>query len=176
MKEQVAKSRKLLIIGIGIVFIAMIVTAANMYRVEQHSQSEQEKALTYEGIAQFREGQYEQSLQTFRRIPQDSINDWHIPYYMGSAMIRLNDFKSAVLQLEKAHTLNPDEKNIPFALGVAYYKLGKLSLAKAYFGEVLKIDPGNEEAKGLMDIMASLERKQPGAAQEDNQENAGIDG
>jgi hypothetical protein len=42
-----------------------------------------------------------------------------------------------------------------------------LSLSKAYFASVLELDPGHEEAKGLMDIMASLERTQPGEAQED---------
>jgi hypothetical protein len=58
-----------------------------------------------------------------------------------------------------------------------YYKLGNLSLSKAYFASVLKIDPGHEEAKGLMDIMAGLERIQPDASQEGKPEaGAGIDG
>ena len=83
---------------------------------------------------------------------------------MGSALVQLKEFESAVRQLEKAHLLNSEEKNILFALGVTYYKLGNLSLSKAYFAAVLELDPGNEEAKGLMDIMANLERIQPGVA------------
>ena len=52
-----------------------------------------------------------------------------------------------------------------FALGVAYFKLGNLALSKAYFAAVLQINPGNEEAKGLMDIMARLERQSNAAAE-----------
>jgi tetratricopeptide (TPR) repeat protein len=86
---------------------------------------------------------------------------------MGSALIKLKDYESGALRLEEALALNSSETNILFALGVVYYKLGNLSLSKAYFASVLELDPGHEEAKGLMDIMASLERTQPAAAQED---------
>ena len=44
------------------------------------------------------------------------------------------------------------------ALGVAYFKLGNLKLSKGYYASILEIDPGDEEARGLMDIMAKLER------------------
>ena len=73
---------------------------------------------------------------------------------MGSALIKLKDYESGAMRLEEALALNNNEKNILFALGVVYYKLGNLSLSKAYFAAVLEIDPGHEEAKGLMDIMA----------------------
>ena len=33
-------------------------------------------------------------------------------------------------------------------------------MSKAYFATLLEIDPSHEEAKGLMDIMARLERYQ----------------
>ena len=47
-----------------------------------------------------------------------------------------------------------------YALGVAHYKLGNLGVSKAYFGKVLEVDPGHDDARGLMDIVANLERRQ----------------
>ena len=62
--------------------------------------------------------------------------------------------------------MNPGEADIPFALGVAYFKLGNLALAKGYFASVVEIDPGHEEARGLVDAMANLERMQPDKTEE----------
>ena len=74
----------------------------------------------------------------------------------------LKDYEPAVIHLEQALTL--DNKNIAilYALGVAYFKLGNLKLARGYFASVLEINPNDEQAKGLMDIMAKLERN-PGS-------------
>jgi tetratricopeptide (TPR) repeat protein len=151
----------LLIFSIALILAALIFGARSVYNIEQQRQVGDIHLLVDEGIAQFQEEQYELSLQTLGSIPVDQVEHWHIPYYMGSALIKLKDYESAAIQLEKALALNNDEPNILFALGVTYYKLGNLSLSKAYFASVLEIDPGHEEAKGLMDIMASLERNQP---------------
>jgi tetratricopeptide (TPR) repeat protein len=167
MTSQWARSRTLLLAGIGLVLVAAIVAATSVYRIEQRLQVGDVHGLIDEGIAQFRDEQYELSLQTLGGIPEDMVDDWHIPYYMGSALIKLKDYEQAALQLERALALNNSDTNILFALGVVYYKLGNLSLSKAYFASVLKIDPSHEEAKGLMDIMASLERNQPGATKEE---------
>jgi tetratricopeptide (TPR) repeat protein len=86
-------------------------------------------------------------------------------YDQGAEYIQLKDFESAVEILEQAHVLNPEDAGTLYALGVAYYKLGNLKLAKAYFTSVLEINPNDEQAKGLMDIMARLER-QSGAESE----------
>ena len=73
----------------------------------------------------------------------------------------LKDYASAAQQLEQALTLKTDDVGTLFALGVVYYKLGNLKLSKSYFALVLEINPNDEHAKGLMDIMARLERQQP---------------
>jgi len=176
MTRREAKNRKLLAASIGLVMVAVFFAATTVYRVQQQRQAGDAHALIDEGIAQFRAEQYELSLQTLGSIPEGSVEDWHIPYYMGSALIKLKDYESGAMRLEEALALNSSETNILFALGVVYYKLGNLSLSKAYFASVLELDPGHEEAKGLMDIMASLERQQPGAAQEDTPgDSAGVD-
>lgn len=152
------KARKVFVAAIGLVSIAAVVTTAYLYRSEQQRQSSEATVLLEKGIAQFREEQYEQALQTLGSIPAGTIKDWRAPYYMGSALIQLKDYESAAVQLEEALSLSKHEKNVLFALGVVYYKLGNISLSKGYFAAVIEIDPGHEEAKGLMDIMANLER------------------
>lgn len=162
MTNPEKKSRKPLFGGIGLVLIVAGVAIIYMYQVEQQRQAAFDAHGQIDtGMAQFYAGQYELSLQTLGSIPASSIEDWHIPYYKGSSHIQLKDYASGAALLEEALALNPVEKNILFGLGVAYYKLGNLSLSKAYFASVLEVDPTHEEAKGLMDIMASLERQQP---------------
>ena len=150
----------MLLVGIGVFLVALIFIANSLYRVEQRRQFGDVHAVIDEGIAQFRAEQFELSAETLGSIPEDLVEDWHVPYYLGSAHIRLGDYEKGAAKLEAALALNPSDKNILFALGVAYFKLGNLSLSKAYFASVIEVDPTNEEAKGLMDIMARLERHQ----------------
>ena len=154
------RRRAMLAVGVGVIVVAVIFAASSFYSVEQQRQFGDVHAVINEGIAQFRAEQYELSAQTLGSIPDDLVEDWHVPYYLGSALIQLKDYETGAARLEEAMALNPNDENVLFALGVAYYKLGNLSLSKAYFASVLQIDPGHEEAKGLMDIMASLERNQ----------------
>ena len=158
MTSQGVKSRTILVASICVVLVTVIATATYLYRSEQQREAVDVHSLLDQGIAQFREGQYELSLQTLGSIPENSIEDWHLPYYKGAALIQLKDYEAAAVQLEQALVQNSNEKNTLFALGVVYYKLGNLSLSKGYFASVLTIDPTHAEAKGLMDIMARLER------------------
>jgi tetratricopeptide (TPR) repeat protein len=170
------KNRTWLVVSLGVIVVALVIGANSIYRIEQRRQLGDVHALIDEGIAQFRAEQYELSAQTLGSIPEDLIEDWHIPYYLGSALIQLKDYEKGAARLEEALALNPTDKNALFALGVAYYKLGNLSLSKAYFASVLEIDPSHEEAKGLMDIMASLERYQTeGDGEQDTVEGVAAD-
>ena len=171
MTARESRNRTYLVVGVSAIVLALIVGANSYYRAEQRRQLADVHALIDEGIAQFRAEQYELSAQTLGSIPEDLVQDWHIPYYLGSALIQLKDYEKGAAQLEAALALNPSDKNALFALGVAYYKLGNLSLSKAYFAAVIEIDPSHEEAKGLMDIMSKLERYQTqGDAEQDTVE------
>ena len=176
MTGRDSRNRILLIAGAGVLAVALIAGANSFYRMEQQQQLGDAHAVINEGIAQFRAEQYEQSVQTLGSIPDGLIEDWHVPYYLGSALIQLKDYEKGAVHLEEALALNPSDKNILFALGVAYYKLGNLSLSKAYFAAVIEIDPSHEEAKGLMDIMARLERYQTeGDGEQDTAEGVAAD-
>ena len=153
----------------AVVLVILSITGGSLYLFNENKQVTEQQALASldQGIALFREKKYEDSLQVLQAIPDGVIRDWHLPYYTATAHVMLKDYASAAPILEQALQLNPQETEILFELGVVYFKLGNLALSKAYFASVVEIDPSNEEAKGLMDIMANLERQQPGAKQEE---------
>lgn len=163
MTEQGAKPNNLLIAGIALAVIVAIIAVIYVDRMkglEKDRQAADATLLINQGIEQFQQKQYRQSLETLGGISEDEHQDWHINYYMGSSLIMLRDYEPAAVELEKALALNGEEAVILYALGVVYFKIGNLSLSKAYFGEVLEVDPDNEDARGLMDIVANLERQQ----------------
>jgi len=150
----------LLIAGIALALAAAAIIVTYVSRIEKDGQAEEATLLLDKGIAQFQQKQYRQSLETLGEISEDEFRNWRINYYMGSSLIMLRDYEPAAVHLEKALALKGEDENVLYALGVVYYKLGNLSLSKAYFGKVLEVDPDNDEARGLMDIVANLERQQ----------------
>ena len=114
-------------------------------------------------VALFEQKQYEALVQTLDGIHLDTLDNWRYPYYLGSAQIMVRDYAQALTSLERALAMNPQGTRILYALGVAYYKQGNLKLAKAYFAAVLEVDPTDENAEGMVDIMNRLERRMESA-------------
>lgn len=83
--------------------------------------------------------------------------DWEATYFAGLAEIELKQFDRAVPYLEKALTLQPREVKIITALGVCYFKMGRLDMARGYFWAAFAADPGNADARGLVETMAKLQ-------------------
>jgi tetratricopeptide (TPR) repeat protein len=126
------------------------------------------EARLVDGVARFDAKEYEAAIETLEQVPAGTPQEAEARYYEGSAYMMLKDYESAAARLEDSLALQPSDTGILYALGVVYYKLGNLKLAKGYFAAVLEINPDDEHAKGLMDIMAKLERQSgPGAATEE---------
>lgn len=166
-----------------LVMVVLVLTFASggifhLYNTKKEETRQQAITTLDRGIELFREKKYTESLEQLQSIPDGVLDDWHLPYYTATALVMLKDYPPAALKLEEALALNPQETAILFELGVVYFKLGKLGLSKGYFASVVEIDPTNEEAKGLMDIMANLERIQPGATEEITPESdeTGVEG
>ena len=136
----------------------MMLTFVYWYQVEKSGVPDQSTTLIEQGIALYSQGQYAEVLQKIGEIPESLVRDWRIPYYKGSAQLMLGDYQEAVASLEQALVMNTQGTAILYALGVVYYKQGNIKLARAYFASALEIDPTDENAKGMMDIMAKLER------------------
>ena len=137
--------------------------------VKQERQARQLAALDA-GIESFKKMQYDAAVSELRSVPSAHPEGWHARYLEGSAQIMLKDYARAIPLLEEALALNPTHTPTMHALGVAHFKLGNLALSKAYFAAVVSIDPGDEEARGLMDSISELERYQ--AEVEDKQDTA----
>jgi Flp pilus assembly protein TadD len=164
-------------ITLGILLIIALGTAT-WYQVRPaDAGADAEDRIRYEkGLKYFQMERYAEALSEFNAIKHADDTNWKLLYYRGSTLIKLGEFEEATHDLEHAFSINPDESTIPFATGVAYYKLGELGLAKGYFSATLKIDPSNEDARGLMDIMTDLERQQPGKRPAPPSAHGGNDG
>jgi tetratricopeptide (TPR) repeat protein len=101
-------------------------------------------------------------IQALRANPKD----WQAPFYLGAGQMERKKYAAAVPFLEMALTLDPTEQKIYKMLGVIYYKLGQLDMAKGYFTAYLELDPGNSDARGLIASMAKLQRSVELAATE----------
>jgi tetratricopeptide (TPR) repeat protein len=140
----------------------LLISAALWFLVlqpEREAVSYSYAELLADGIGHFERKEYDLALEVLRQVPDDDAWSAQARYYEGSSYMMLEDYEAAAASLESALVHDPQDTGVLYAMGVAYYKLGNLAVAKAYFGEVLKINPNDEHAKGLMDIMAKLERE-----------------
>lgn len=172
MSPERVSSPKLRKIILGSVVVLLVLSSAitfYFYKIDLQERNQQYNAILDRGIGQYHEKRYSESLQTLENIPSGVITTWQLPYYKASALVQLKKYKPAATYLEKALALNNSEKIILSALGVVYYKLGNLRLAKGYFSSTLELDPGNEHVKGLMDIMARLQRQSEAELKETDQ-------
>ena len=115
--------------------------------------------LLADGIGHFEREEYDLALEVLRQVPEGRTESAQARYYEGSSHMMLKDYEAAASSLESALAIDPRNTGVLYALGVAYYKLGNLAVAKGHFSAVLEINPNDEQAKGLMDIMAKLERE-----------------
>lgn len=125
------------------------------------------------GMRLFDQKQYPEALAELQALTAGGSEDWRAWYYLGSTQMMLKNYPAAAEALERSLALRPQETGTLYALGVAYFKQGNLKLAKAYFGTVLEIDPNDQQARGLMDIMNTLEQNSANPAEDSEPESAG---
>jgi tetratricopeptide (TPR) repeat protein len=155
------KSPTMILIAVAFM-LSLVALVFYWYSSVEPAATAERTATLEQGISLFNEGQYAEALLELEKI-EASADDWRVSYYIGSIHLMLKDHQLAASSLEQALVLDNQQTGVLYALGVAYYKLGNLKLAKAYFAAVLEINPNDGQAKGLMDTMAKLERQQPGA-------------
>jgi tetratricopeptide (TPR) repeat protein len=150
---------------------AVLIVSAAMYlsfvSSGQQIDAKQAGQALRSGVDMFGKREYEEAIETLRQVPQGSSHEARAKYYEGSAQLMLRNLDAAVDALQQALLLAPEDAEILYALGVASFKLGNIKLAKGYFASVLDIEATNErerelhkQAKGLMNTMASVERRQ----------------
>jgi Tfp pilus assembly protein PilF len=110
------------------------------------------------GVRLYHKKDYPRAEFELRRALRADREDWKAPFYIGTIHIETKRFSRAIPYFEQALTLNTEEPRILNSLGVVYFNLGRLDLAKGYFAAALEVDPTNGDAKGLMESMAKLQR------------------
>lgn len=140
--------------------LLVVAVAGFMYMERIDRVREEGNDFFNQGVALYHEKRFEESIAALEQVPQAYEYDWRLPYYKASALTQMKEFESAAEFLEEARAMNGDETRILYALGVVYYKLGQLALSRAHFAAVVEIDPAHEHAKGMVDIIARLEREQ----------------
>ena len=152
-------TNKIIIASLSFVLAAVAVVSINVYKTGQQKKLAEEQFVLNKGMNLYRQGQYEEALQTLQSVT-DATRNWQIQYYKGAASVRLKNYPAAATYLEQANNLNTSDTQTLYLLGVVYYKLGNLKLAEAYFAATLELDPTHEEAKGLMGVMSDLQKYQ----------------
>jgi tetratricopeptide (TPR) repeat protein len=170
MKEQ---ARLAGILGGG--FILAVMIWSTVLRPKQPVDTLHTQNLLEEGIGHFDGKEFVEAIAALEQVPAGSKQEAKALYYEGSSYLMLKDYAAATERLERSLALAPRDTGTLYALGVASFKLGNLKLARGYFASVLEINPNDEQAKGLMDIMANLER-QTEAANQAGTAPAGQDG
>ena len=164
------KLKIILISGAGAMLILSLALWFLVVQPYQQNQAKQAEELLVSGISLYNNKKFKETIDTLAPIPSGFAQEARVRYYQGSAFMMLKDFESAVDYLGQAHRLDSRDIGILYGLGVAYYKLGKVKLAKSYFASILEINPQDEQARGLLDIMASLERNVVAKPESDNAE------
>ena len=165
------KLKIILISGAGALLILSLALWFLVVQPYQQNQAKQAEELLASGINLYNEKKFNETLETLARIPSGSAEEAKVRYYQGSAHMMLKDYESAVDYLGQAHRLSSQDIGTLYGLGVAYYKLGKVKLAKSYFASVLEINPQDEQARGLLDIMARLERNSAAKSESEPKNN-----
>ena len=118
------------------------------------------------GIELFHRKDYVHAQAELRTTLRANPDEWSAPFYVGAIQIEERKYGIAIPYLERALVLKPSEPKILNALGVAYFKLGRLDMAKGYFTASIDLDPTNVGAKGLLETMAKVQRRAENAPAE----------
>jgi len=157
------RRRSVVLCFLGVVALAGLVAWFLEVRAEQE-RVQQAKVHLKRGIHLYQQKEFPGAELELRRAFRANREEWQAPFYVGVVQIERKRFGMALPYLERALALRPTEPKILNALGVAYFKLGRIDMAKGYFWAALEVDPGNSDAKGLMETMAKLQWRAAQAA------------
>lgn len=152
----------------GLVVLGIVLIVASVIVPSRQERLETARIFLERGIHLYQQGAYEAAQADFAKAQESDPEEWRAPFYRGIIHIHRADFSQAITHLEHAFSLDPTQPKTANALGVAYFKLGKLDLAKGYFSTSLELDPGNDDTRAMVETMARLQRRaeQGGASPE----------
>jgi tetratricopeptide (TPR) repeat protein len=95
---------------------------------------------TYQlGVLYARNGRTDEGIKMLRRAITLRANYPDPHYHLGRIALERHDYKTAVLELEEARRMLPNQEAIRLSLGQTYRALGREAEAKAEFAEVRRL-------------------------------------
>ena len=143
----------------GLVVLGIVLIVSTVVIPARQERLEAARTSLDRGIHLYQQGAYEAAWAELAKAQEADPDEWRAPFYRGIIQIHLEDFSLAISHLEHAFSLDPAQPKTANALGVAYFKLGKLDLAKGYFSTSLELDPGNDDTRAMVETMARLQRR-----------------
>lgn len=77
-------------------------------------------------------------------------------WYLGKIFIKQNNYKEAILYLEKSIVIDPDLNNhqsLLYLIAKSYYGIGNFDLSKSFLDKIININPKNSAAISLLRII-----------------------
>lgn len=96
------------------------------------------------GILEYEEGNYEEALANFLEALERTLDDAAVRYYLGLTFLALERPAEATVHLEKARGLEPNDLDIVFTLGVAYFRQANHEAALPHLLFVYERQPSRE--------------------------------
>ena len=127
-----------------------------------------------EGISQYHEGNFKDAGQSFSSARLDRPDDSRIAYNQGNAQYKEGRFPEA-LQAFTHSSLDEknrdNRKNSIYNTGNTLVKLGKLKEAESAYKKVLRLDPGDMDAKFNLEYVRKQLKKEEDQKQDSDQGN-----
>jgi tetratricopeptide (TPR) repeat protein len=99
---------------------------------------------------QAQEGKVKDAIKTTEQATLVAPQDVGLFFQLGLLKYMSQDYKGAVVSLEKAVSIVPSYSNARYFLGLSYAKVGKKAEAIAQFKEIEKLNPDNTEVKTIL--------------------------
>ncbi|MFA7383604.1 MAG: tetratricopeptide repeat protein [Desulfurivibrionaceae bacterium] len=92
----------------------------------------------------------ELAVKCYREVLRAAPDRTYLNKKIGMALYTAGDFNEAVKVLEKVAEKAPEDSELFLALGKAYFSMKRLMLADQWVSKVLRLDPGNKEARVIL--------------------------
>ena len=126
-----------------------------------------------EGISQYHEGNFKDAGQSFSSARLDRPDDSRIAYNQGNAQYKEGRFPEA-LQAFTHSSLDEknrdNRKNSIYNTGNTLVKLGKLKEAESAYKKVLRLDPGDMDAKFNLEYVRKQLKKEEDQGNQKNED------
>jgi len=102
--------------------------------------------LMNEGVSAYNRGLYDEAVEKLRRCSDIALNSFRAYYYYGLALSASRRYADAIVALDVALDLEPEDLQALVAHANAYLKLGDVEEARASYARALKIRPAHAPA------------------------------